>query len=92
MTSLNKTEIGGSIRLANSVSGSAEIPRTIYKEELVFKNYHEFPAVGNDGFLYAATDENAIYRFDSQNLIYICIGRDYNQIETVQCILRKEEN
>ena len=41
---------------------------------LIFSTKLEFPDIGNSENLYIATDENAIYRFDSSQNDYICLN------------------
>ena len=53
------------------------------KIELEFATRFNFPNIGVVGNLYIATDENATYYWDDANAIYKCIGRDYNEIETI---------
>ena len=84
--------ISGNVRPASlPISGGVERAKTVYVKELAFRSYKEFPAVGNSAMLYIATDEGAIYRFDDETNTYACIGRDYTEIEAIQCKL-KEEN
>ena len=47
------------------------------------KDIFSFPNRGNVYTLYVATEENASYRWDEANSKYFCIGRDYNEIETI---------
>lgn len=53
-------------------------------ESLVFNTHNEFPNVGDSSKLYVATDENKIYRWDSENTIYVLVsgeGSDFNVIQ-----------
>lgn len=43
----------------------------------------DFPAVGDVNKIYIARDENAVYRFNEDDLYYYCIGRDYKEIEFI---------
>lgn len=55
-----------------------------YTESLVFNIHNEFPNIGDSSKLYIATDENKIYRWDSDTNTYILIsgeGSDFNVIE-----------
>jgi hypothetical protein len=52
---------------------------------LVFNSRFEFPSVGDVRHLYIATDENKIYRYDAIQIIYKCIGSDYNDINVIDC-------
>lgn len=42
-----------------------------------------FPLIGNENLNYIDKSENAMYRWDNEDLKYYCIGRDYNQIEII---------
>ncbi|MBS7328943.1 MAG: hypothetical protein KIG68_09415 [Oxalobacter sp.] len=45
-----------------------------------------FPNLGEDNSLYIAQDENALYRWDTATLRYICVGRDWQDIEIIRSI------
>ena len=47
------------------------------------KSYGELPNVGSADIVYIIEDENAIYRWDTTNLKYFSVGRDYNEIEAI---------
>ena len=47
------------------------------------KSYGELPNVGSADIVYIIEDENAIYRWDTTNLKYFSVGRDYNEIEVI---------
>lgn len=49
----------------------------------VYKNHFEFPSVGDPYKIYIATEENAVYRYDENQLFYFCVGRDYEQIDVI---------
>lgn len=42
-----------------------------------------FPNVGSPNLIYVDVSENASYRWDSNTLTYICVGRDYNEIAII---------
>lgn len=46
-------------------------------------NKYELPTVGDENKIYIAVEENSIYRWDDKDLLYYCIGRDYNEIEFI---------
>lgn len=71
------------------VDGTIDKAETVYKKELVFADRFEFPAIGNEQILYIAENENAIFIFNEDTNTYICISRDYNQIEGIQCKLKE---
>ena len=82
--------ISGSINNLISVEGCVEKAENIYVKELYFENRYNFPNIGKPNMIYIATDENASYIFDTAQNIYHCIGRDYNEISTIQCQLKEE--
>lgn len=43
----------------------------------------QFPSIGKENHTYVCLSENATYRWDSENLKYICTGRDYNNIKKI---------
>ena len=43
----------------------------------------EFPNVGSDRMLYVDLSDNSIWRFNEETLTYICVGRDYNEIDVI---------
>ena len=51
-----------------------------------YPSYAAFPNVGAENVTYIAVDENASYRWASEaseSKHYICIGRDYKEIKTI---------
>nr|DAW16599.1 MAG TPA: hypothetical protein [Caudoviricetes sp.] len=48
-----------------------------------FANKADFPVVGDENKVYIARDENAVYRYNADDLYYYCIGRDYAEIEFI---------
>lgn len=82
------SSFGGNIKPSDTLKGNIEKPTGGgTKSEISFKSYKEFPNIGKAEKLYIATDENAIYRWDSEENVYICIGRDYDDISAIQCTL-----
>ena len=81
-------KVSGRIESFNTLQGNIEKPTGgSTKSEISFKSYKEFPNIGNAEKLYIATDENAIYRWDNENNVYICIGGDNENISAIQCTL-----
>lgn len=72
-----------------NVDGCVNRAETVYLKELEFANRFEFPTIGNSQMLYIAMDEKSAYIFNSDSNTYACIGRDYNQIEAIQCNLKE---
>ncbi len=48
-----------------------------------FANKADFPVVGDENKVYIARDENAVYRYNADDLCYYCVGRDYVEIEFI---------
>ena len=46
-------------------------------------SYFDFPAVGDGNTIYIASDTGRSYKWDSDELKYICIGTDYNAIDLI---------
>lgn len=44
---------------------------------------YEFPNRGDTGKIYIDTSENASYRWDEAASKYYCVGRDYQEIDTI---------
>ena len=79
-------KISGNVSGSGSVSGQIGKAQNVYVKELEFKNRFEFPSIGRSDMLYIALDEHAAYIFDGEQNVYICIGRDYREIEIIQGI------
>lgn len=42
-----------------------------------------FPTVGVGDVIYLDKEDNAMYRFDEEKLMYYCVGRDWKKIEVL---------
>ena len=82
--------VSGNVNGEGNVGGDVKRLSTVYVTELRFANRYDFPSVGDSENLYIAIDENATYRFDDSTLTYKCCGRDYEEIDVIQCMLDKE--
>lgn len=82
--------ISAGAKISGNVNGSGTIGGQIGKaqgvRELMFKNRFEFPNIGKADMLYIALDEKAVYIFDGEKNVYICVGRNYEEIEMIQGI------
>lgn len=54
-------------------------------EQVKFSTRLEFPNTGDPSLLYVATNQNKIYRWDSESASYKVVGSDYNEIKTIDC-------
>ena len=82
--------ISGNIVQKSGLSGKIEKPDSIYVKEVEFKSRLEFPNIGAENMLYIATDEHSAYIFDTEENVYRCVGRDYNEIDAIQCRLKED--
>ena len=82
--------VSGGINNSQDVSGNVDKAENIYVKEIEFNNRYEFPSIGKENMIYVAKDENALYIFDTTQNIYHCIGRDYNEIGSIQCQLKED--
>lgn len=54
------------------------------QETIVTKDtIYDFPSIGNENCIYIARTENKTYRWSEPDLLYYCIGSDYNNIEII---------
>lgn len=42
-----------------------------------------FPNIGSSNLIYVDVEDSASYRWDNTTLSYVCIGRDFEQIEVI---------
>lgn len=84
-----KGKVSGAIGGSGKASGAINAANRVYVRELRFANHYEFPNVGEEGCLYIAKDENAVYRYDKQERAYFCVGRDPMMIEAIQVKLKE---
>ena len=82
--------INGSIHNKDNLKGNVSKAETLYIKELYFENRFNFPNIGKPNIIYIATNEKAVYYFDTTQNVYYCIGRDYNEITAIQCGLKEE--
>lgn len=72
-----------SINTKGDVQAKLRNPDKVYVKELFFSNRFEFPAVGEGDKLYIARDEHMSYYFDEDNMIYVAVGLQLEDIEIV---------
>lgn len=77
--------VSGNVGTNGTINGGVDKADNIYIKELYFENRYNFPNIGKPNMIYIATDEKASYIFDTAQNVYHCIGRDYNEIKTIQC-------
>ena len=73
--------ISGKVYGGGTGSGKVKVPEQVVAAELVFANRFEFPNVGRSDRLYIATDENAAYRFDVSQNVYVRLN-EYDAIQS----------
>ena len=77
--------LGGTLTTDEKLHGEIGfgMERIISGKAVQVKNRHELLNLGDSDAVYFITDENAVYRWDEENLKYYCCGRDYNGIELI---------
>lgn len=73
----------GSVVPRGSVGGNVKAAQRVYVRELVFDNRFEFPSVGEADKLYIAKDENSIYRWDEDEMVYTALGLQAEDIKLI---------
>ena len=73
--------ISGKVYGGGTVSGKVKVPEQVVAAELVFANRFEFPNVGRADRLYISTNENAAYRFDVSQNVYVRLN-EYDSIQS----------
>lgn len=73
----------GSVVPRGSVGGNIRAAQRVYVRELVFDNRFEFPSVGEADKLYIAKDENSIYRWDEDEMVYTALGLQAEDIKLI---------
>lgn len=81
---------GANCKSRHKVEGIVEKPHTVYVTELEFNSYKEFPNIGEADKLYIATDEDTVYRFDPELMIYRIVGSNPANIKQIFCKLEEE--
>ena len=65
-------------------NGVIHVTDNLLESHVVTENsYFDFPAVGDGNTIYIASDTGRSYKWDSDELKYICIGTDYNAIDLI---------
>ena len=73
----------GTLSGESAVSGKTSAGVVDNTKILQFASIYEFPNRGDTGKIYIATSENASYRWDEAASKYYCVGRDYQEIDTI---------
>ena len=55
----------------------------VNNNQMTVDTIHNLPTVGDENVLYIVKRPNSIYRWDSTDLKYYCVGRDYNDITCI---------
>lgn len=78
----NLPSINDTILMGNKSSSELKLLGELHK----YDTYLEFPSIPDSNYvndIFLDVSENMIYRWDSQNLKYYCIGSDYRNIEVI---------
>lgn len=73
----------GNVTARGSLGGNVKAAQRVYVRELVFDNRFEFPSVGEADKLYIAKDENSIYRWDEDEMVYTALGLQAEDIKLI---------
>lgn len=52
-------------------------------QQIQYESKLNFPNIGSEHLIYIDMSENATYRWDKENLAYVCVGRDYTEIGVI---------
>lgn len=72
--------MGGNVADKGSVSGMLNRAQTVYVRELVFDSRDGFPSPGDPRMLYIATDDNSMYRWDSNSNEYVMLSSESQSV------------
>lgn len=75
-----KGHINAVISGRGHVSGNVGRAQTVYARELEFDTRLDFPNIGDGKTLYIAIDENRLYRWSSEELAYIPLSGDSQNV------------
>ena len=67
--------------IVNVDSQNRTITATI--KSIQYQSKLNFPNVGSSNLIYVDVEDSASYRWDKDTLAYICVGRDFEQIEVI---------
>lgn len=67
--------------IVNVDSQNRTITATI--KSIQYQSKLNFPNVGSSNLIYVDVEDNASYRWDADTLAYVCVGRDFEQIEVI---------
>lgn len=52
-------------------------------KSIQYESKLNFPNVGSSNLIYVDVEDSASYRWDAETLAYVCVGRDFEQIEVI---------
>lgn len=67
--------------IVNVDSQNRTITATI--KSIQYQSKLNFPNVGSSNLIYVDVEDSASYRWDADTLAYVCVGRDFEQIEVI---------
>lgn len=70
---------GDELNLGTNPGGTITSNQQIHK----YETKHAFPNRGQNEHLYIAEAENAIYQWLEDSLIYICVGKNYEEVTVI---------
>ena len=77
--SINQPSIGGSVKQLAKIGGVVSVS-TKSGKELRFLEKENFPEIGSSSILYIATDEDKIYRWESDTTSYVLLSGDVESL------------
>lgn len=52
-------------------------------KSIQYESKLNFPNIGSSNLIYVDVEDSASYRWDAETLAYVCVGRDFEQIEVI---------
>ena len=78
-------ELKGTLTTVDALKASLNTTFVEKCSVTTYNSIYEFPNRGNGETLYFSKEENASYRWDDEDSKYYCVGRNYDEIDTIIC-------
>lgn len=76
-------EYNAALNLTKSTLKKQSVSQTTIKSEN-YDSSANLPQIGVPDTIYTTTEPAAVWRYDSKNKKYVCVGRDYNEINEIK--------
>ena len=76
-------EYNAAVKLTKSSTTKQSVSQTTIKSEN-YDSSANLPEIGEPETIYTTTEPAAVWRYDSINKKYVCVGRDYNEINQIK--------